>query len=310
MSYRLENNESLSFGLKRITLELIDKSIFNLSKGNGSFNEDIHDTRKNFKKIRTVLRLVRTNLGDKGFRNENLFYRDSGRKLSDLRDSTVLINTFDKLLKTPELESAKYDFSLFRNFLIEKHKSISLTKNKKSVFISSLTADLILARSRVFDWSFSGDSFLIIKKDLRRIYKKGQEMMFVVSEDEIRENVHEWRKRVKDLWHTLRILNNIWSEIMVPLVSLLEKLSDTLGEANDLYLLKEKFISNEHKLKDNQSAKELLIFIDKRIIDLLREARNHGKKIYSENPKFFAGRIKNYFEIWRSEYSPLKYSSI
>ena len=100
MSFRLENNETLSFGLKRIVLELIDKSVFNLSKGNGSFNEDVHDTRKNFKKVRTVLETYyELKYGEESFQIENSFYRDAGRTLSDLRDSTVLIHTFDKLFK-------------------------------------------------------------------------------------------------------------------------------------------------------------------------------------------------------------------
>ena len=310
MSFRLENNETLSFGLKRITLELVDKSIFNLSKGNGSFNDDVHDTRKNFKKIRTVLRLVRSNLGIESFKSENFFYRDAGRKLSDLRDSKVLINTFDKLIKNSEFDATGYDFSIFKNFLLEKHKSISIAKNKKSVLIHSISTDLILARSRVFDWTFTGDDFVIIKKDLKRIYRQGQNMMYAVFNESIKENVHEWRKRAKDLWHSVRILNNIWPEIMNPLASHLEKLSDSLGAANDLFLLKEKIISNESKLNDDAHSKELINFIDKKIIDSLRDARYIGRKIYSENSKYFVGRIQNYFEIWRSEYSPLKYSSI
>ena len=310
MSFRLENNETLSFGLKRITLESVDKSIFNLSKGNGSFNEDVHDTRKNFKKIRTVLRLVRSNLGSEQFKSENFFYRDAGRKLSDLRDSKVLINTFEKLLKNSELETNDYDFSVFRNFLLEKHKSISIAKHKKSALINSISTDLILERSRVFDWTFTGDDFIIIKKDLKRIYRQGQRMMYVVFNESIKENVHEWRKRAKDLWHSIRILNNIWPEIMNPLASLLEKLSNSLGDANDLFLLKEKIISNGSKLKDNTHTKDLINFIDKRIIDSLRDARYIGRKIYSENSKYFVGRMQNYFEIWRGEYSPLKYSTI
>jgi CHAD domain-containing protein len=310
VAYRLENNETLSFGLKRIVLELIDKSVFNLSKGNGSFNEDIHDTRKNFKKIRTVLRLVRSNLGEEKFRLENSFYRDTSRTLSDLRDSTVLIQTFEKLLKNPEIEMSNFDFSIFRNFLIEKHKTISAAKSKKSVVINSLSTDLILARSRVFDYPLSGDNFKIIRKNLQRIFEQGQLMMYAVLSEAVKEKVHEWRKRVKDLWYSMRILSNLWPEIMSPMVVLLGKLSDTLGDANDLFLLKERIISNESKFNDNQHTRELINFIDKRIIDLLRDARFVGRKIYSENSKYFVGRMQNYFEIWRSEYSPLKYSSI
>lgn len=310
MSYKLENNETLSFGLKRIVLELIDKSVFNLSKGNGSFNEDIHDTRKNFKKIRTVLRLMKSNLDDARFQTENSFYRDTGRTLSDLRDSSVLIQTFDKLLKNSETEMSNYDFTVFRSFLLDKHKTISAAKSKKSTVINSLTTDLILARSRVFDYPLSGDKFKIIKKNLQRIFEQGQTMMYAVFSEAVKENIHEWRKRVKDLWYSMRILSNLWLEIMSPLVVLLGKLSDTLGDANDLFLLKERIISNENKFKDNQHTRELINFIDKRINDLLRDARFVGRKIYSENSKYFIGRMQNYYEIWRSEYSPLKYSSV
>ena len=310
MSYLLENNETLSFGLKRIVLELIDKSVFNLAKGNGSFNEDIHDTRKNFKKIRTVQRLIRSDIGEESFQIENSFYRDAGRTLSDLRDSTVLIQTFDKLLKNSELEMSNFDFSVFKNFLIEKHKTIRIAKSKKSAVINSLSTDLLLARSRVFDWPLSGDNFKLIKRNLQRIYEQGQNYMYAVFSEAIKENVHEWRKRVKDLWYAMRILSNLWPEIMTPLVILLGKLSDTLGDANDLFLLKERIISNQSKFKDDQHTRELINFIDRRIIDLLRDARTIGRKIYSEDSKYFVGRMENYFEIWRSEYNPLKYSSV
>lgn len=310
MSYRLENNETLSFGLKRIVLELIDKSVFNLSKGNGSFTEDIHDTRKNFKKIRTVQRLIRSDIGEESYQVENSFYRDAGRTLSDLRDSTVLIQTFDKLLKNSELEMSNFDFSVFRDFLIEKQKNIRMAKSKKSAVINSLSTDLLLARSRVFDWPLSGDNFKLIKKNLQRIYELGQNYMYAVFSEAIKENVHEWRKRVKDLWYSMRILSNLWPEIMSPLVILLAKLSDTLGDANDLFLLKERIITNQSKFKDDQHTRELINFIDRRIIDLLRDARSIGRKIYSEDSKYFVGRMQNYFEIWRSEYNPLKYSSV
>jgi len=310
MIFRLENNEILSFGLKRIVLELIDNSVFHCAKGNGSFNEDVHVTRKNFKKIRTVLRLIKSSIEIDTFKRENLFYAESGRTLSDLRDSTVLIYTFDKLIKKSELIKSDYDFSVFRKFLVEKNKNISASKHKKSEVINSLSTDLILARSRVFDWAISGDSFKIIKKDLRRIYEQGQIQMYAVLNEAIKLNVHEWRKRVKDLWYSMRILSNIWPEIMNPLVNLLRKLSDTLGDTNDLYLLKEEIISNQNKFKDDQHTSELINFIDKRIVKLLKEALFIGRKIYSEESKYFAGRMQNYFEIWRSEYNPLKYSSV
>ena len=205
---------------------------------------------------------------------------------------------------------SNFDFSVFKSFLIEKHKSISATKNKKSQVINSLSTDLLLARSRVFDWPITGDNFKIIKPNFRNIYELGQDHMYAVFDEAIKENVHEWRKRVKDLWYSMRILINLWPEIMSPLVLLLGKLSDLLGDTNDLFLLKERIITNQSKFKDGQHTKELINFIDKRIIDLLRDARTIGRKVYSEDSKYFVGRMQNYFEIWRSEYNPLKYSTV
>jgi len=307
MSYRLENNETLSFGLKRIILERIDKSIFDISKENGVSSEDIHDSRKNFKKIRTVLRLVRSKLGIDLYQSENSFYRDAGRTLSALRDSTVLIFTFDKLIKNLDYDYEKLDFSSFKDFLVNRHEQISSSTASTDGIISTLSPELILARSRIFDYPFSGDNFKLIYYDLQRIYEKGQTQMIKVLEEAIKENVHEWRKRVKDLWYSIRILSNIWSEIMSPLVDMLGKLSDILGDANDLFLLKQEILTNEDKFQSDFHTKELIVFIDKRLIDLLREAKFIGRRIYSEKSSFFAGRMKNYFEIWRSEYKPLQY---
>jgi hypothetical protein len=256
------------------------------------------------------MRLIKSELDEDSFLLENSFYGDSGRILSDLRDSTVLIYTFDKLLQSSELEMSNFDFSVFRNFLIEKHKNISAYKNKKSQVINSLSTDLLLARSRVFDWPISGDNFKVIKKNLQKIYEQGQGYMYAVFSEAIKVNVHEWRKRVKDLWYSMRILSNLWPEIMSPLVILLGKLADTLGDTNDLFLLKERIIANQSKFKDDQHTRELINFIDRRIIDLLRDARSIGRKIYSEDSKYFVGRMQNYFEIWRSEYNPLKYSTV
>ena len=67
---------------------------------------------------------------------------------------------------------------------------------------------------------------------------------------------------------------------------------------------------NQNKFKDDQHTIELINFIDKRIVALLKVARFIGRKIYSEESKYFVGRMQNYFEIWRSEYNPLKYSSV
>ena len=65
MSYRLELNESLPDGIKRIVKEQIDQALEQLRESPEGRNEAVHDARKRFKKIRAVLRLVRDEIGEK-----------------------------------------------------------------------------------------------------------------------------------------------------------------------------------------------------------------------------------------------------
>jgi uncharacterized protein (UPF0335 family) len=52
----------------------------------------------------------------------------------------------------------------------------------------------------------------IIKVKIINVFNKnilGEIYLDDVFSEAIKENVHEWRKRVKDLWYSIRILSNL-----------------------------------------------------------------------------------------------------
>ncbi len=51
--------------------------------------------------------------------------------------------------------------------------------------------------------------------------------------------LHEWRKRVKDLWYHQRLLRRLWPEAQRPLVEAADELAAALGDDHDLALLLE-----------------------------------------------------------------------
>jgi CHAD domain-containing protein len=59
--------------------------------------EAVHEARKDMKKLRSVLRLVRPVIGDSVYRQENRRFRDAGRILSDARDAKVRSTTLEQL---------------------------------------------------------------------------------------------------------------------------------------------------------------------------------------------------------------------
>ncbi len=95
MAYQLEARETFSVGLKRIAAEELGGALEGL-RGGGD-HSTVHDARKRFKKLRAVLRLVRSDLGRRRYREANTLLRDAGRELSGLRDAQVLVETLETL---------------------------------------------------------------------------------------------------------------------------------------------------------------------------------------------------------------------
>ena len=60
-------------------------------------DEAVHDARKDLKKLRALLRLVRDGLGEVRYRKENRALRNAGRALADFRDAAVRVELVEKL---------------------------------------------------------------------------------------------------------------------------------------------------------------------------------------------------------------------
>ena len=97
-SYRLKTKEAPAEGLRRIALGRTEKAVERLDGVEGDeLAAAIHGARKDLKKLRGALRLVRFELGKKKFKAESRRYRDAGRLLSGSRDAEVKLETLAHL---------------------------------------------------------------------------------------------------------------------------------------------------------------------------------------------------------------------
>ena len=103
-SYRLTDKEAPSEGIRRIALGRAQKAAEKLSHANDADDlaSSIHAVRKDLKKLRAVLRLVRRELGEDLYRSENRRYREAGRLLSRSRDAEVKVHTLKGLCERSE----------------------------------------------------------------------------------------------------------------------------------------------------------------------------------------------------------------
>ena len=297
MAFRVKSDESLSFGIKRILVELADYAIDQLLVSEGDLEEPIHEARKSFKKIRAVIRLVRDAIGNSIYKRENICYRDAGRKLSDVRDSIVFIETIDKLISNfPEYISKEETADLKQRITI-RHENIKrkiVYEDKAPLEVAEIVSN---AKSRINDLHIDKEDFSALEGGLGRVYRRGYNALLETYRNPTPENFHDWRKRVKYLWYQVRILRPINRRKMKTYADQLKELSDLLGDEHDCTVLKE-LLQSEPEISKPELTYKLFDLIDIRRFQLRTDSWKLGKLVYIEEPDIFVNRIKNYWNNW------------
>jgi CHAD domain-containing protein len=298
MSYRLKQHETISDGIKHIVIEQIDEAIDRLESQRGSQDEAIHDARVCFKKIRSVLRLVQTEFDADIFRQENICYRDAGRRLSAVRDTAARLETFDKL-------TDRFADQLAPNAFAEVHQSLRQSSTaqrlEKKKTILAVARTIRTARRRVEQWPIHQDDFSALGQGVKRVYKQGRQSFANAIEQPSVENFHEWRKDVKYLRYQIRILKPIWSTMLERLGDELETLGQYLSDDHDLALLRQCVLEPAEPSDGRMDIEALIALIDQRRGELQVEAKRLGERVYAEKPRVFAGRLQVYWNAWRSD---------
>ena len=98
--FRLYKEEAIPDGIRRVALGQLEQAGDQLR---GASQRDlegaVHDARKAFKRLRATVRLARGAIGEGTYGRENTAFRDAGRRLSGVRDASVLVETVDELGK-------------------------------------------------------------------------------------------------------------------------------------------------------------------------------------------------------------------
>jgi CHAD domain-containing protein len=155
------------------------------------------------------------------------------------------------------------------------------------------------SRSRVTDWRIDDEDFSALRPGLKRTYERGRTRLAQVQETPSIANLHEWRKRIKDLGYQVRLLKPIWPETLDNLADELERLADYLSEDHDLAILRQT-VHQDHS-EDRTHIEALVAMIDHSRSELEMEARRLGERIYIENSSAFAHRFEVYWQTWCAE---------
>jgi CHAD domain-containing protein len=284
--YRFKRREPLPEAIARVARGRIDDAIDELSGTTDSSPEEaVHNARKDLKKLRALLRLVRGELGTSVYRQENACFRDAAAALSSVRDAEVMLVTLEKL----ELDES-VGGSLRQ--ALEAHR-LRTTGGARGQAATEAVEMLSDARARIVDWPLEDDSFGVLEPGLRRMYRRGRSEWRAMRKEPTVEGLHEWRKRTKEFWYDYELLRSLWTPVMKAVGDQAHELSDLLGDDHDLAVLLE--WAREH----DEATPELVEAVEGRRSKLQEEAFELGARLYADRTKVFIRRLERLYDASR-----------
>jgi CHAD domain-containing protein len=292
-AFRLRLDERVPDGIRRIARGQLGDAHDELD-GTPSrrLGDAVHATRKRFKRLRATVRLARDAIGEPTYDHENTALRMAGRRISAPRDAQVLLETLDALTERFADELPASATRALRDRLERDRKIATSALTDADGDIDATRAAIAGALARTPAWTFERDGFDAIRPGLKRIYRRGREAMRAAREDPTPEHLHEWRKRVKDLWHATEIVCDARPKQLGRVARRAHKLSSLLGDHHDLDVLRAYVAAHPQCFEDEDARRALLAVIDRRSARLAEKALDRGRKLYDRKPKRFVAEIE------------------
>ena len=292
--YRFREGHPLDEEIRRAATGRADHALEALREDLASEPEKaVHTARKDLKKLRSLLRLVRPGIGDDAYSSANDELRAAGQALGGIRDADVMLETLEKVIEDSDDLGEAPSVTALRSDLLDRRARAhhgagpSRAAEDASTRIEEVAAELT-------DWPDAVAEALV--PGLERAYRRGRKRMHQAEEEPTTERLHEWRKRAKDHWYHLRLVGDAWPQELEARADEVHRLTDLLGDDHDLAILAGE-VQSAGESSDDRA--DLLAAIDRGRADLQAEAFKLGARVYAEKPKAFARRMEALLEAWR-----------
>ncbi len=289
MPYRLAVDEPISHAVRRIGLEQLDRALRELRRGPAT--TAIHQTRKCIKRLRALLRLVRSGLAKSEFKRLNIALRDASRALSAARDRDVLAATIARLAA----ESAAHAVPLRR---LARTLTAPATRKKGTTAADVRRTALGMLEAVRDDWhhlSLSPDGFETIATGLERGLAELALAAEACASTPQDEAFHDLRKVVQRHWRQMRLVEPGWPAYFAARAEEASTISELLGTAQDLTLLLGWLAAPAtHKLPADARATIEALARERR--EALRQtALGHTARLAAEPARAHARRASQYW---------------
>jgi CHAD domain-containing protein len=300
MADELRENESGTRGVRRLIRKQIRKALEALGVPRPLDDGAVHTARKQLKRVRANLRLLRQALGPRTYQRENAWAREAAEPLTAVRDAKILLETLVGLAEHFPGALNKQTLARVRRAL-ERHRKEVRHRVLEDGDLLPLTAALEAVRERLARWPVGRRGWSVLGAGLKRVYRNGRAAFRTAEQAPSVENLHEWRKQAKYLRYQLEALRRTWPAALEGLATEARLLTDRLGDDHDLAVLRQTLQEQPERFPDRRAVERLLELIDRRRVELQEDAWNFGRHLYADRPQAFVDRLGDCWHAWRSQ---------
>jgi CHAD domain-containing protein len=291
VAYRLKKGKSPSKDVSRIVAGEFEKALKELGDAASSEPEVVHEARKHIKKIRAVLRMFQNDLG-KQYSRQNRRLRTLAHQLSSLRDADVTLNT---------MNSIRNHFPRLINPSIFADVQQGLRSRKRATAARVDPGHLLPRVERALRRSARDASKSVrraagrgaMKAGIVRGYRRARKALACVHTMPDDGRFHTWRRRVKDHWYHVRLLEGLNGKAAVR-VRNLKRLETWLGDDHNLVLLQATILKRPTRFGDEKGTAVVLGCLEKYQSSLRRRALKLGDRAFTQKPGDFGKMVKRW----------------
>lgn len=234
----------------------------------------VHEIRKELKRIRASLRLLRGCLGDADYRWDNTLVREAARPLTPMRDATVLLELLRHWDRNGEANKPGTEMSRLNSALSEEER---LARRHAAPAASEHAAAVLTAiRVRAAKLTPRRLSKKSPGEALERAFRAGRKSFARARARTTDDRLHEWRKQTQYFTHQLEILLSVdLPRRFAEDRKRAARLAEYLGEDHDLALFARRIAG-----LSGEPAAALIDRVARRRRRLQRRCFRLGAKLY------------------------------
>lgn len=242
--------------------------------------ESVHIVRIQIKKMRALLRLIRSWMGKARFKQYNVVLRDAARRLSTHRDAQVVHATCQYL-------ATRKSARPLRPWLmrLEAHFFYNAMDDLAPEALNHAVCMLERSAAAVDNLSEEEMNIKMVARGLRRAYDSARKALQRARSNTTTSQMHEFRKRVKCLLHQMDMVIPVPSGASDSFHDRLRCLGNRLGHLHDLAIVRRRLAPGIFQDLEERPLSHILSFMKARHQKLERRSLREGRAFFKTSSR-------------------------